>query len=92
MIKTRLKVLVMDKDKKFLEIAEEKLSERGFKVIKTSTAADTIEILKAICIDSIMILNKDEERIIHDFVKTLKKQPTFLDLALPALDSYQSLN
>lgn len=92
MLKTRLKVLVMDQDTDFLKIADEKLSERGFKVIKTTSASDTIEILKAIYVDSIMILNKDEENIIQDFIKTLKKQPLILDNDLPVLDSYQSLN
>lgn len=92
MIKTRLKVLVMDKDKNFLQIADEKLSERGFKVIKTNSATDAIEILKAVYIDSIMILNKDEKNIIHDFIKTLKKQPVILDTDFPAPTSYQSLS
>lgn len=92
MTKTRLKVLVMDKDSNFLKVADEKLSDRGFKVIKTTSARETIEILKAICVDSIMILNKDEETIIQDFVKTLKKQPLILDTGLPAGDTEIILN
>jgi hypothetical protein len=82
----------MDQDVDFLKIADEKLTERGFKVIKTTSARDTIEILKAVYVDSIMILNKNEENIIHDFIKTLKKRPLILDNGLPVLNSFQSLN
>lgn len=75
----RLKVLITDADHEFLKIADQKLSERGFKVITTSSIMESIEFLKTITVDYILVLNQDDKKFISDFVQTLNKKPLVVD-------------
>ena len=78
MMKKYVKVLVMDKDLKFLKIADEKLSGRGFHVFATSSAQEAIKILKNIYVDSVMISNTDDRYVLFEFIATLKKKPVVI--------------
>lgn len=78
MANKHLKILIIDRDHSFLNIAENKLASRGFTVIKASFATEATKILKYIHFDSILVSSKEDELLVLNFVKPLKRKPTIL--------------
>lgn len=73
------KVLITDRDSLFLNIAHEKLSDRGFDVTSASCATEAIEYLKRDSFDSVMVSNIDDKIAIECFIGKLKKKPFILE-------------
>lgn len=79
-MQNNLKVLVADTDITFLSIAKDKLSERGFEVFTSSNSKDTINILKKIGCDSLLInIDKEDERqALLEYIETMEVKPVVL--------------
>ncbi|MBC7712955.1 MAG: hypothetical protein H7177_06435 [Rhizobacter sp.] len=76
----QMKVLVTDSDENFLKVANAKLAARGFDVHTSSSAGETIEILKVIGFDSLLIniAKADERESLMEFLDTLEVKPVIL--------------
>ena len=87
-----LNVLILDSDLNFLEIAKRKLEARGFKVHTSSSASETIKILKENGCDSLLVnLNKDDERkALFECIETLEVKPVIL-FSKKASSNFQTL-
>lgn len=77
------KVLVIENDQDFLNIAHEKLSVRGFTVLTARTGAEGIAILKKENIEAVLLdfSNANENGIIiKNYLNSLERKPILLPL------------
>lgn len=77
------KVLIIENDQDFLNIAVEKLSARGFTVLTATSGHEGIEILKKENIEAILLdfnnANKNGT-IVTSYINSLEKKPILLPL------------
>ena len=77
------KILVIEHDQDFLNIAHEKLSARGFTVFAVQTAEEAILILKREIVEAVLIdfySSNSNCVMISDYINDMKKKPILLSL------------
>lgn len=77
------KVLIIENDQDFLNIAVEKLSARGFTVLTASTGKEGIEILKKENVEAILLDFNNANRngvVVINYINSLEKKPILLPL------------
>ena len=91
--KKNLRVLIVDHDQTFLDVAIRKLSQRNFSVVTALSTEEAIDILNKENIDAVVLnfnkANASGMKII-EFIHSLKKKPTILPLSSNGFEFFET--